>query len=49
VALIGGVLMTVLGGAAARSVGVSLIVLGVLGLATAALGLLAERLLQRRR
>jgi hypothetical protein len=47
-AVIGGGLMIVLGGDAARAVGVSLVVLGALGLATAALGLVAERLLQRR-
>jgi hypothetical protein len=46
VAVIGG-LMVLLGGAAPRSVGVSLIVLALVGLASAAAGLLAERLLGR--
>jgi predicted lysophospholipase L1 biosynthesis ABC-type transport system permease subunit len=44
-----GSLMLLVGGQAVSSVGASLLVLGVLGLATGAVGLLAERHLQRRR
>jgi hypothetical protein len=43
-----GLLMVVLGGDAARSVGTSFLVVGVLGLVTGAAGLLVERLIQRR-
>jgi hypothetical protein len=42
-----GLLMVLLGGDAPRSVGVSLIVLALVALGTAAAGLLAERLLGR--
>ena len=43
-----GLLMVLLGGDAARSVGASFLVLGILGLVTSGIGLLAERVLQRR-
>jgi|SRR5215218_7479471 len=43
-----GLLMVLFGGEAPRSVGTSLLVLGVLGLVVGAAGLLAEHLLQRR-
>jgi len=43
-----GPVMVLLGGDAARSVGASLLVLGVLGLVIGGAGLLAERVLQRR-
>jgi hypothetical protein len=48
VILVIGVLMVLLGGDAPRSVGASFIVLALLGLGSAAAGLLAERLLGRR-
>jgi hypothetical protein len=48
VLLVIGVLMVVLGGDAPRSVGASFIVLALLGLGTAAAGLVVERLLGRR-
>jgi hypothetical protein len=48
VLVIVGLLMVLVGGEAPRSVGASLLVLGVLGLVVGALGLLAEHLLQRR-
>ena len=47
VLVIVGLLMVLLGGEAPRGVGASFLVLGVLGLVTAAAGLLAERLLRR--
>ena len=40
--------MVTLGGEAVASVGTSFLVLGILGLVTGAVGLLAERYLQRR-
>ena len=43
-----GLAMMLLGGEAARSVGISFIVLGAVGLVTSGAGLLAERLLGRR-
>ena len=43
-----GLAMVLLGGDAARSVGTSFLVLGILGLVTSGAGLLAERLLGRR-
>ena len=43
-----GLVLVPLGGDAARPVGTSLLVLGLLGLATGGAGLLAERLLRRR-
>jgi hypothetical protein len=45
---IAGLLMMLLGGEAPSAVGTSFLVLGVLGLVVGAIGLLAERLLQRR-
>jgi hypothetical protein len=48
VLVIAGVLMVIIGGQAAKSVGASFLVLGVLGLVTGGGGLLAEHLLGRR-
>jgi len=48
VLVIVGLLMMFLGGEPVRSVGTSFLVLGVLGLVVGGLGLLAERLLERR-
>ena len=48
VLLVVGSLMVLFGGDAVRSVGTSFLVLGGLGLLTSGVGLLAERLLQRR-
>jgi hypothetical protein len=48
VVVIVGFLMVLVGGQAVRSVGVSFLVLGVLGLVTGGGGLLAERVLGRR-
>jgi hypothetical protein len=48
VLVIAGVVMVLIGGQAARSVGASFLVLGVLGLVTGGGGLLAEQLLGRR-
>jgi drug/metabolite transporter (DMT)-like permease len=48
VVLLVGVLMVLLGGDAPKSVGAAFIVLALVGLATAAAGLLVERLLGRR-
>ena len=44
-----GLSMVLFGGDAPRSVGASLLVLGVLGLGTSGAGLLAERIIGRRR
>ena len=48
-AVVLGLLMVLYGGEAVRSVGTSLMVVGILGLVTGAVGLLIERHLQRRR